>query len=598
MSPSIRVAAFLCASACLGQPALACVKADTRWAASSNTLYIEKPVTCTPTQLAAFLNTSVLQLVNPATRTWLLKANLRITGGGTLRLYGSAIGGDTDEFRLLSNNNPANHIRINPRWGTLDIRSTHVTSWDSAAGGPDTDSANGRSYIHAESFLESDGVTARESRMDVIDSEVDHLGFHDAVSYGLVWKVIGDPATVPDIYDRVGVYGSVVRSNVHHNNMGFYSFGAEAIEITDSIFAYNEMYGIDPHDDSDLMVISRNIAHDNGTHGIICSRRCNDLIITDNTVYNNQHGIMLHREVVNTLVANNYVYNNRDNGIAVFESHGNVIRDNIVEYNEKGIRLSLGSHHNLIENNVVRGNSEVGLYLYKGEDPPETTDGRPKDNLFSGNTVVDNGRLIKARDSDRITFTGNTFVAGVADIEIYDSTAIDIVGNTDNLGILDITNIGRVSGFSSVRLEADRDVKTKVDAFSIIEITNPMGRVFDPDKHTGASVISPQGSLLTIDYGTTGASSKVSALPLYAAATSGSFTVDSPTCRALAAAWNVTAATSGQVATFRVACLAPATTFTIRRDAVPIASLTSSATGTLEFTDTFAAASHAYRVAP
>jgi parallel beta-helix repeat protein len=350
--------------------ALGCVKADTRFAASSNTLYIEGPVTCTPTQLAAFLNTSVLQLVNPTSRTWLLKANLRITGGGTLRLHGQSIGGDTNEFRLLSNNSPASHVRINPRWGTLDIRSTRVRSWDTATSGPDTNTANGRAYIHAESFLEADGVTVRESRMDIVDSQVDHLGYHAAVSYGLVWKVIGDPAVVPDLYDRVSVYGSVIRSYVHHNNMGFYSYGAQAIEISDSEFAHNELYGIDPHDDSDLMLITRNVSHDNGAHGIICSRRCNDLTITDNIVYNNEHGIMLHRDVVDTLVANNHVYDNRDNGIAVFESHFNTIRDNIVEYNEKGIRLSLGSHDNLIENNVVRGSAEVGLYLYLGVEPP------------------------------------------------------------------------------------------------------------------------------------------------------------------------------------------------------------------------------------
>lgn len=28
-----------------------------------------------------------------------------------------------------------------------------------------------------------------EARMDVIDSEIGYLGFHDSESYGLVWKV-------------------------------------------------------------------------------------------------------------------------------------------------------------------------------------------------------------------------------------------------------------------------------------------------------------------------------------------------------------------------------------------------------------------------
>ncbi|TPW18621.1 MAG: hypothetical protein FD130_130, partial [Halothiobacillaceae bacterium] len=120
-------------------PVMACVKTDTRYASSSNTLYIEKPVTCTLTDLAAFLNATVLELVDSAQRIWLLKANLRITGGGSLLLHGRAAGGDVDQLRLLSANNPARHIRINPRWGIVDIRATHILSWDPAVNGPDTD---------------------------------------------------------------------------------------------------------------------------------------------------------------------------------------------------------------------------------------------------------------------------------------------------------------------------------------------------------------------------------------------------------------------------------------------------------------------------
>jgi parallel beta-helix repeat protein len=596
MQRVIKILVAVCPAALFIAPAAACVKSDTRFAASSNTLYIETPVTCTPTQLAAFLKPSVLEQTSATNRTWLLKANLRITGGGTLLLHGSEIGGDTDEFRLLSNNSPASHVRINPRWGTLDIRWTRVRSWDAAAGTSDNDTSNGRAYIHAESFLEADGVTARESRMDIADSEIDHLGFHAAVSYGLVWKVIGDNALVPDLYDRVNVYGSLVRSQVHHNNMGFYSFGGQDIQITDNEISHNELYGIDPHDDSDFLVIQRNVSHDNGAHGIICSRRCNDLVITDNTVYNNEHGIMLHRDVVDTLVANNYVFGNRDNGIAVFESHFNTIRDNFVEDNEKGIRLSLGSHDNLIENNLVSGNSEVGLYLYQGADPPETTNGRPSDNVFRGNNLINNGRLIKARDSDRITFTDNTFSGSQADIEIYDSSDIEIVGNVDLMATMEISSEGAGAGFSTVHLETSRDVETKIDPFGTIELTNSAGQVFDPEENAGSNAISAQGSRLLIDYALTGASSHVSALPLFATATTGTFSLSAPVCSAPESSWQVSAATTDQGAQFRLACLTANTPYGLLRDGVLLMTLTSDAVGTLVFADTFTAASHTYQV--
>lgn len=576
--------------------AWACVKTDTRWAASSNTLYIEKPVACTLTNLAAFVSTSVLELVDPAQRIWLLKAHLRITGGGSLLLYGTAAGGDVDQLRLLSANNPAQIIRINARWGSIDIRSTHIQSWDPLAAGPDTDTSNGRSYINAESFLETDGVTARESRLDIADSEINHLGYYAAVSYGLVWKVIGDTSTVPDLYDRVNVYGSLVRSYVHNNYMGFYSFGALNIAITDNQIAFNESYGIDPHDDSDYLVISRNNVHDNGAHGIICSRRCNNLTITDNETYRNDHGIMLHREVVDTLVANNYSHHNRDNGIALFESHYNTIRNNTVEYNKEGIRLSLGSHDNLIENNVVRGNTQNGLYLYKGQDPPETTDGRPKDNVFQNNTVSDNGRLLKARDADRILFTGNTFSGADSDIEIYDSTAIDIVANVDNIASFQIASKGAVSGYSGVRLETDRDVQTKLDEFGFITLTNPTGRIFDLEENGDVVTILPQGSELLVSYLLTQSSSTARALPLFASAVTGSFSVSEAITGSSSNSWLTNTTISNQGVQFRVTQLTPNTSYGIFRDNVLVSTMISSAAGELSFSDVLPAGAYRYQV--
>lgn len=578
-------------------PAWACVKTDTRYAASSNTLYIEQPVACTLTKLAAFLKPTTLQLIDPAQRIWLLKANVRITGGGSLLLHGSAAGGDVDELRLLSANSPAQHIRINPRWGILDIRATHILSWDPAVSGPDTNTANGRSYIHAESFLEADGVTARESRMDIVDSEIHHLGYYAAVSYGLVWKVIGDITLIPDLYDRVEVYGSLLRSHVHHNYMGFYSYGAYAIEISDNEMAFNESYGIDPHDDSDQLLIARNLVHDNGAHGIICSRRCDGLTIIDNEIYNSDHGIMLHREVVNTLVANNYSHNNRSDGIALFESHNNIIIDNIVEANQKGgIRLSMGSYGNAIEDNIVRDNVENGLYLYQGDDLPETTDGRPKDNVFRNNTVSGNGRLIKVRDADRILFEDNVFSGTVSDIEIYDSTAIDIVGNEDNLASLQIASKGAVSGYSEVRLETDRDVATTIDEFGVIVLTNPSGRIFQPEENGPGTVIEPPGSTLVISSPLISNTSNVSALPLFATTTAGAFTLSSPVTSPATTTWTVDTSLPSQPVQFRVAQLTANTSYSVFRNNLLVAVMVSDPAGELSFAESLVPGTFSYRV--
>ena len=59
--------------------------------------------------------------------------------GAKLVLHGSPVGGDVDELRLKSNNLSGNtFIMVRADWGTVDIDSTKITSWDESASGPDT----------------------------------------------------------------------------------------------------------------------------------------------------------------------------------------------------------------------------------------------------------------------------------------------------------------------------------------------------------------------------------------------------------------------------------------------------------------------------
>jgi len=421
----------------LSHSALSCLEENVRYSQSNNRIYIEDGAACSPSQIdvhvvnrySSVVPNQVMEQLSP--NTWLLKAELHIADGSTLNLIGTDEGGDTDAFYMLSENGASPyHVKIQAKTGNVMIKSTLVSSWDPAVSGPDTDYENGRAFIHVNS-LEIDGV-AHESRMDVLDSEVSYLGFLDSESYGLVWKVRGGKNN-HDIYDRVEVYGDIQNSYIHHNYMGHYSFGSLDQVLHNNEIAYNISYGLDPHDDSDRVIITDNDVHDNGNHGIICSRRCNDLIITGNVSYRNRHGIMLHRDTNYTLVENNTVYDNRDNGIAVFESHYNIIRNNTMTGNKHGIRLSLGSHDNLIQSNVMENNLDNGLYQYGGSDAPETTNGRPSENTFESNTVRNNGRLIKLRESDNIVMRNNIF-EGDTDIEIYDSTNIQILDNNHFFG--------------------------------------------------------------------------------------------------------------------------------------------------------------------
>ena len=60
----------------------------------------------------------------------------------------------------------------------------------------------------------------------------------------------------------------------------------------------NHQYGFDPHDDSDYLTIVNNKVYNNVNLGIIALKRCNNVKIYENEVYNGgaqAAGIFLHR---------------------------------------------------------------------------------------------------------------------------------------------------------------------------------------------------------------------------------------------------------------------------------------------------------------
>ncbi|HSH31585.1 MAG TPA: right-handed parallel beta-helix repeat-containing protein, partial [Candidatus Saccharimonadales bacterium] len=384
--------------------AAGCDATTVRWASSSNSLYVTGPVTCTLSELQPLTKAPLTQ-VDPAGKIWLLGANLRLEQGATLQLHGSEVGGDVNELRLRSNNtsDATSTIFIRADWGNISMRNTKVTSWDEAKNAPDTEYGTyKRSFIHVRSSLDADGVTPHQSRMDIVDSDVGYLGHAAAEAYGLTWKVSG----VPGPFDKVDVLGDVTGSKIHHNYFGIYTYGAGAMKFLNNEINNNVQYGLDPHDDSDNLLIEGNYSHHNGNHGIICSKRCNNLTIRGNrSEYNTGHGIMLHRLVTDTVVENNTVIGNSDAGIPIFDSSGNTVRGNTVSGNRYGIRLSVGANNNLIENNTVSNNTASGFYFYKGSDAPTSGDGRPKFNRFVGNQVTGSKEYaIKLTDADDNSF--------------------------------------------------------------------------------------------------------------------------------------------------------------------------------------------------
>ncbi|CAM9267689.1 unnamed protein product, partial [Ascophyllum nodosum] len=133
---------------------------------------------------------------------------------------------------------------------------------------------------------------------------------------------------------------------------------------------HNHGYGFDPHDDSDHVKIIDNHVYENGWHGIIASKRCNDVVVRGNTVYNNgQAGIMMHSSCDYATIRENIVFDNGDAGIVLVESSSCNVYGNSVYSNEYGVRLSNGARKNHVFDNEMIESRQYEIFTYKGSDP-------------------------------------------------------------------------------------------------------------------------------------------------------------------------------------------------------------------------------------
>ena len=116
----------------------------------------------------------------------------------------------------------------------------------------------------------------------------------------------------PDVFETTNVYGDIIGSDIHHNYYGHYSYGHQGGVWTNNKMHDNHQYGFDPHDDSDYLTIADNEVYNNVNHGIIASKRCNNVQIYNNVVRDGgpaAAGIFLHRSSDFAEVHDNTIYN-------------------------------------------------------------------------------------------------------------------------------------------------------------------------------------------------------------------------------------------------------------------------------------------------
>ncbi|MGI5466502.1 right-handed parallel beta-helix repeat-containing protein [Streptomyces sp. CA-132043] len=428
------------AAACSGQ---------VRYASSTNTVYLTSGTATLP-DIARQCASAPLYEVDGSPGTWQLDANLVVQNGATLNLHGPDAGGDLKVLRLNSpaSNKPTEVVSVTAQYGKIDIDAVDITSWDTEQNGPDTDASagtgeRGRAFIRVLSFLDTDG-TPRQSTMNIYNSDIGHLGYYAAESYGVAYKARGCDIDHQDVCDKLDVLGDQIGSRFHHNYMGTYTFGAYGMTFDRNEYDHNITYGLDPHDDSDHLTITGNHAHHNGNHGIICSQRCDNLEIVgnesdhngippyvppgdDDPSDNQVHGIMLHRGVTDSVVRDNDVHDQPNGaGIAVFDSSDDVIENNTITRAKYGLRYSVGSQDIKASGNTVTDSGLYAVFTYQGSDKPMYTNdtGRPARLEFTGNTFDGSaGNVAKLNQSDDLSFSENTFTGALESGVLTQSTA-------------------------------------------------------------------------------------------------------------------------------------------------------------------------------
>ncbi len=580
MPPRLAVALALAVPLLLseGLARADCPAEAVRYAASSNRLYISGPVTCTPSDLDPLVSHAALERTSKARMIWILRASLILEDGATLVLAGEHAGGDVNELRLRSDDAEDGVVFIRADWGAIDIAATRITSWDEAAGAPDlAPDRFGRAFIHVRSRAGDDGVTPRESRMDIRNSDLAYLGYDGPEAQGVVWKAMDDSGA--------RVLGDVVENRFHDSYRGATAIGGAGMTFIGNQLDHNLTDGLVLQQDSDAIAVVDSDIHDNARHGLVCSERCVDLDLRNSRVTSNGgDGVVASGAATGLVLEDNELRGNVGSGLALLGASGSVVRNNVIADNGRGIEVGPGSHDNLFERNRLDGN-DVGLYV-----------DRAHENGFVQNNVFGSPRGLHVSRADENQLFRNIF--GRVDELVF----IDARDNVLHANVIPEEALVRVR---TGALDKATTIVTQGGGFPQaasplrVDITGG-GEVVFRETTTyshlvaGASTetrVTPGGSTLVLG---AGPRRVVSAVPIFLSPASGQL-------RLLplgATSWQVRAVAGTRSVTTEVARLEPGERYDVRRDGALLVQVTATEDGTISFTDAVGGAPVTYVVVP
>ncbi|MBN8521136.1 MAG: right-handed parallel beta-helix repeat-containing protein [Alphaproteobacteria bacterium] len=243
-------------------------------------------------------------------------------------------------------------------FGKLYIVNSDIRGWDTHKNIPATfkDDESFRPYV----------VGWCGSQMYLSGSHFGHLGYFDSKAYGITYTSCHDTVYDLNFGNLPGATGWVIDNIFDDIYYGFYSFESDDVVVLRNKYKDNIVYGIDPHDRSNRLIIGHN--HIYGTkqkHGIIISREVNDSFLFHNLSENNQgSGMMIDRKSVNNVIAYNTLKNNTGDGLTFYESENNLSYANIMSSNQKSGMRVRNSWGITSRDDVINQNKGVGLQAY------------------------------------------------------------------------------------------------------------------------------------------------------------------------------------------------------------------------------------------
>jgi poly(beta-D-mannuronate) C5 epimerase len=313
---------------------------------------------------------------------WFLKVNLVIDSNSSFIINST----DTRWLKIYSDGKEAYSIKV---YGSMEIDSVKITSWNPKENdyykNTKKDSSDRRAFISV--MGEATGTT------NITNSELAYLGYNSSRESKHV------PSNGLSYYDGEG---SIIKgNNLHNNNFGFYSADVGNLLIDSNRFHHNTYYGMDPHSGTHDMIIRNNTVYDNGKQGIICSQRCRNITIEDNEVYNNvASGISFSIDMQDSIVRNNFVYNqqNGSTAISVSESSNNRVYGNKVSFSDVGIKVTNNSSNNYIYSNTFAGIENYGI-LVRGANSVN--------NMFENNEINGSSKAVRLYNNTDSSFINN-----------------------------------------------------------------------------------------------------------------------------------------------------------------------------------------------